>query len=67
MTSKVRAGRRGWEMEPVSSTERADPHHDPEIEAEVTAVAAWFATLPAALQAYLDREARHGVEAYRRP
>lgn len=65
MTSKVRAGRRGWEIEPVSSTTNGD--RDAEIEAEVTAVAAWFASLPAALRAYLDHEARHGIEAYRVP
>lgn len=69
MTSKVRAGRRGWEIEPVSSTSdrpTADSA-DAEVEAEVAAVAAWFAALPHALRAYLDREARHGTEAYRRP
>jgi len=79
MTSKVRAGRRGWEIEPASAeraAERVDPYgsesaartsSDPEVEAEAAAVAAWFAALPAALRAYLDREARHGTEAYRRP
>ncbi len=62
MTSKVRAGR-GWEIEPISSATTSD--RDPEIEAEVAAVAAWFASLPAALRAYLDHEALHGAEAYR--
>jgi hypothetical protein len=65
MTSKVRAGRRDWEIEPVSFTTNGD--RDADIEAEVAAVASWFASLPAALRAYLDHEARHGTEAYRVP
>ncbi|APR76536.1 Hypothetical protein A7982_01883 [Minicystis rosea] len=37
---------------------------DPELEAEVAAVAAWFGALPAELRDYFDREAQSGREAY---
>jgi hypothetical protein len=39
-------------------------HDDPELEAEVQAISAWFEALPAGLQSYLDHEARHGRDAY---
>lgn len=64
MASKLRAGR-AWEIEPVSLVSERDV--DPELEAEVAAVAAWFEALPAELRAYLDVEARCGQKAYARP
>ncbi|MFT3773253.1 MAG: hypothetical protein QM820_48360 [Minicystis sp.] len=69
MSSKVRAGRLGWEAEPVSAVNERDEDvgADPEIEVEAAAVAAWFGALPAELQAYFDHEARCGREAYRWP
>ena len=39
---------------------------DPEVEAEVQTIAAWFEALPAAWRTHLDHEARFGREAYTR-
>jgi len=62
MTSKIRAGRRGWELDSVSAA--AERAVDAEVEAEVSAVATFFEALPPDLRAYLDREARVGHEGY---
>ena len=69
MGSKVQAGRRGWELElklesgsPIVDVPAAPL--DPELEAEVDAVSAWFEALPAEWKAYFDHEARRGREAY---
>ena len=61
MASKIQAGRRGWELGPVSSV--VTPL-DPELEAEVEAVSVWFEALPVEWKAYFDHEARRGREAY---
>ena len=61
MGSKVQAGRRGRELEPVSS---AILPLDPELEADIEAVSSWFEALSVEWKAYLDHEALHGREAY---
>jgi hypothetical protein len=61
MASKVQAGRRGWELEPVSSV--ITPL-DPELEAEIEAISVWFEALSGEWKAYFDHEARCGREAY---
>jgi hypothetical protein len=40
---------------------------DPDLEAEVQAVAAWFEALPPEWQRYFDHEAKSGREAYSHP
>ena len=65
MASKLRAGSRAWEIEPVSLVSERDT--DPELEAEIALVAGWFDALPEDLRAYLDGEARRGREAYAWP
>lgn len=65
MTSKVRAGLRGWDVDP--STGLGDREADPELEAEVALVERRFEALSAELRAYLDHEARTGREAYSWP
>jgi hypothetical protein len=42
------------------------PMTDPELEAEVQVVAAWFEALPVEWQRYFDDEARSGRRAYGR-
>ncbi len=68
MGSKVTAGRRDWELEPVvplaATPELPAPPVDPELELEVEAVSAWFEALPSQWKAYFDHEARCGREAY---
>jgi hypothetical protein len=66
MTSNQRAGRRGWEIEPVAAGTQPDVT-GPEDEVEIAAIAAWFGALPAELRAYLDREAQIGRQSYRWP
>jgi hypothetical protein len=65
MTSKVRAGLRGWELEPSSGP--GEREMDPELEAEVALVQRRFEALSPELRAYLDQEARTGREAYTWP
>ena len=65
MTSKLRAGRRERGRVSAVSERVVDPTVvDPELEAEVAAVAAWFGALSADLRAHFDREAQLGREAY---
>jgi hypothetical protein len=63
MTSKVRAGLRGWDLEPPSGP----GERDPELEAEVMLVQKRWEALSPELRAYLDQEARTGREAYTWP
>lgn len=68
MASKLGAGRRAWEIEPISVVSERDASFvmelDPELEAEVATIAAWFEALPADVRAYLDDQARSGREDY---
>lgn len=64
MASKLRAGRRAWEIDPVSAVSEREAVLDPELEAEVATIAAWFEALPADIRAYLDGEARNGRNYY---
>lgn len=66
MGSKVQASRRDWEIEPVRLVDDAI-NLDPELEAEVQVIAAWFEALPEQWKAHFDHEARTGREAYRAP
>ena len=50
----------------IPGTEPQAAPPDPELEAEVAAVAAWFEAQPPEWQRYFDHEARHGLEAYGR-
>lgn len=63
MTSNLRAGRRGWETDPLANRSD-DVGVDADLESEIAEVATWFDTLPLDLRAHLDREARAGREAY---
>jgi hypothetical protein len=65
MASKLRAGSRAWDVEPVSLVNERDA--DLELEAEIALVAAWFEALPEGVRAYLDGEARIGRQAYAGP
>lgn len=62
MTSKIRAGRLDREL--TAAGRGSDRALDPELEAEISAVADWFEALPLDLRAYLDREAKAGREGY---
>ena len=65
MTSKVRAGRRGWDLEPVPGSDERNA--DPDLEAEVALAEARFDALAPELREYLDVEALRGREAYAWP
>ncbi len=60
MVAKVYADR----LNPEDEIQASEPPADPELEAEVAAIAAWFEALPRDLQAYFDREAASGRRAY---
>ncbi len=57
MGAKVFADRPTQEAEPEAAL-------DPDLEAEVQAVAAWFDALPLEWQRYFDHEAVYGRRAY---